>query len=360
MSKVIEPQWPRRRTRKVRVGGLCIGGDAPVSVQTMTKTDPLDVPATVAQIREVSAAGADIVRLAVPNRRAAATFADVRQQVAVPLVADIHFDYRLALAAVEAGADKIRINPGNIGGDERLGPVLEAAAARGIPVRVGVNAGSLEAPLLDKHGGPTAQAAAESALNSVARMERLGFSDIVVSIKASDIHRTVLANRLFARESDYPLHIGVTEAGVGETAIANSSAAAGILLSEGLGDTLRVSMTGEPVSEVRVGRGLLVAMGLLAGPRLVSCPTCGRCQADIQRLASAVQAELASIATPLVVAVMGCEVNGPGEAREADVGLATGRGRATLFRRGMEVRTVPMDQALGALMDEVRSLDTKG
>lgn len=338
------------------MGGLSIGGGAPLSVQTMTKTDPLDVPGTVAQIRSATAAGADLVRLAVPNRRAAAAFAEIRQQVGVPLVADIHFDYRLAIAALEAGADKIRINPGNIGGDDRLGPVVEAAAQRGVPIRVGVNAGSLEAAVLEKYGGPTAEAAAVSALHSVARLERLGFSDLVVSIKASDIRRTVLANRRFARETDYPLHIGVTEAGVGEAAIASSSAAVGILLAEGLGDTLRVSITGDPVAEVRVGRSLLVAMGLLAGPRLVSCPTCGRCQADVKSLAEAVQRELTGIVAPIVVAVMGCEVNGPGEAREADVGLAAGRAQATLFRRGERLRTVPLDQALSALMTEVRSL----
>ncbi|NPV46866.1 MAG: flavodoxin-dependent (E)-4-hydroxy-3-methylbut-2-enyl-diphosphate synthase [Armatimonadetes bacterium] len=348
--------WPRRPTRRVQVGCLTIGGGAPITVQTMAKTDPLDVPGTVAQIRSVTAAGADIVRLAVPNRRGAAAFAEIRQQVGVPLVADIHFDYRLAIAALKAGADKIRINPGNIGGDDRLGAVVEAAAERGVPIRVGVNAGSLEGTLLDKYGGPTAEAAAVSALHSVARMERLGFSNIVVSIKASDIRRTVLANRLFARETDYPLHIGVTEAGVGEAAIASSSAAAGILLAEGLGDTLRVSITGDPVGEVRVGRSLLVAMGLLAGPRLVSCPTCGRCQADVRSLAEAVQRELLAVDAPIVVAVMGCEVNGPGEAREADVGLAAGRGQATLFRRGERLRTIPIDEALSALMDEVRSV----
>jgi (E)-4-hydroxy-3-methylbut-2-enyl-diphosphate synthase len=322
----------------------------------MAKTDPLDVAATVAQVREVAAAGADLVRLAIPTKRAARAFAEVKQQVAVPLVADIHFDYRLALAALQAGADKIRINPGNIGGDDCLGPVVEAAAARSVPIRVGVNAGSLEPAVLEKHGGATAEAAAESALTNVARLERMGFTDVVVSIKASDIWRTVAANRLFAAETDYPLHLGVTEAGPGEAGVVNASAGVGIMLAEGLGDTIRVSLTDPPATEVRVGRGILVAMGLLAGPRLVSCPTCGRCQADVASLARAVQAELAAIQAPLVVAVMGCAVNGPGEARQADVGIAAGRDQATLFRRGTKLRTVPIGAALEALMHEVREL----
>jgi (E)-4-hydroxy-3-methylbut-2-enyl-diphosphate synthase len=347
---------PRRVTRAVRVGPLTIGGGAPVTVQTMAKADSLNVEALVAQIREVVAAGADLVRLAVPNQAAARTFAAVRQQVNVPLVADIHFDYRLALAAITAGADKIRINPGNIGDDTKLGPVVEAAATRGIPIRVGVNAGSLEADLLAQHGGATTEAVAASALRNVRRLEQMGFTDIVVSIKASDVGRTVAANRRFATECDYPLHLGITEAGPGETGIISAAAGLGILLAEGLGDTLRVSLTDPPAVEVRVGRAILVALGLMAGPRLVSCPTCGRCKSDVQGLARAVQERLGEIHAPLVVAVMGCEVNGPGEAREADVGLAAGRGQAVLFRHGEQLRTVPFGEALEALMDEVHRL----
>lgn len=347
--------WPRRLTRQVRVGSVVIGGDAPVSVQTMTKTDTADVAATVAQIREVVTAGADIVRLAIPNAEAAHGFAEIRQQMpAVPLVADIHFDYTLALAAIEAGADKIRINPGNIGGDEKLGPVVEAAASRGIPIRIGVNAGSLEKLLLEKFGGATGAAAAESALNNVARLERMGFTNLLVSIKASDIWRTVEANRLFASENDYPLHLGITEAGPGESGTVTAAAGLGILLSEGLGDTLRVSLTDPPANEVRVGHDILLALGLSQGPRLVSCPTCGRCRVDLQPLARQIREALREITTPLVVAVMGCEVNGPGEAREADVGLAAGKGKAVLFRHGQILRTVPFEEAREALIAEVR------
>ena len=322
----------------------------------MTKTDTADAAATVAQIKQIIATGADIIRLAIPNHDAARGFAEIRQQVDVPLVADIHFDYRLALAAIEAGADKIRINPGNIGDDSRVGAVVEAAAARGIPIRVGVNAGSLEKPLLEKYGGATPEAAAESALSNVARVERMGFSDIVVSIKASDIWRTVQANRLFAKESDCPLHLGITEAGPGEAGIVSGAAGVGILLAEGLGDTIRISLTDPPTEEVVIGRQILLSMGLISGPRLVSCPTCGRCRVDLQPLARQVHAALGDIQTPLVVAVMGCEVNGPGEAKEADVGLAAGKDKALLFRKGEALRTVPFEEAFEALMDEVRKL----
>ena len=349
-------RWPRRQTRSVVVRGIAIGGGAPVSIQTMTKTPTSDVAATVAQIKEVVAAGADIVRLAIPNEEAARGFAEIRQQVAdVPLVADIHFNHRLALAAIEAGADKIRINPGNIGDDTRLGPVVAAAASRGIPIRIGVNAGSLEKGLLEKYGGPTPQAAAESALSNVARVEAMGFTNLVVSIKASDIWRTVQANRLFAQVNDLPLHLGITEAGPGESGVVNGAAGVGIMLAEGLGDTLRISLTDPPAAEVRVGREILLALGLMQGPRLVSCPTCGRCQVDLQPLARQVKEALRGIETPLVVAVMGCEVNGPGEAREADVGLAAGKGKAILFRRGQILRTVPFERALEALMEEIRT-----
>ena len=349
--------WPRRETRQVRVRGVAIGGGAAVSLQTMTKTDTADVAATVAQIKQALAAGADLVRLAIPNQAAARGFADIRQQLDAPLVADIHFDYKLALAAIAAGADKIRINPGNIGDDSRVGAVVEAAAAAGIPIRVGVNAGSLEKTLVEKYGGATPEAAAESALRNVARVEAMGFRDLVVSVKASDIWRTVQANRLFARESDCPLHLGITEAGPGEAGIVTGAAGVGILLAEGLGDTIRVSLTNPPTEEVVVGRQILLAMGLLSGPRLVSCPTCGRCRVDLQPLAQRVQEALREIETPLVVAVMGCEVNGPGEAKEADVGIAAGKDKVLLFRKGEALRTVPFAEAFDALMREVRMMN---
>ncbi|MBU0609152.1 MAG: flavodoxin-dependent (E)-4-hydroxy-3-methylbut-2-enyl-diphosphate synthase [Armatimonadetes bacterium] len=353
-----EVNWPRRATRPVRVRQVAVGGGAPVSVQTMTKTDTADVVATVAQIKQAVATGADIVRLAIPHQEAARGFAEIRQQLDVPLVADIHFDYRLALAAIEAGADKIRINPGNIGDDSRVGTVVEAAAAKGIPIRVGVNAGSLEKSLLEKHGGATPEAAAESALSNVARLEAMGFRDLVVSIKASDIWRTVQANRLFARESDCPLHLGITEAGPGVAGIVTGAAGVGLLLAEGLGDTIRISLTDPPTEEVVVGRQILLAMGLISGPRLVSCPTCGRCRVDLQPLARRVAMALREIEAPLVVAVMGCEVNGPGEAKEADVGIAAGKGKAILFRKGEVLRTVPFVEAFDELMREVKSLES--
>lgn len=348
--------WPRRSTRTVTVKDVVIGGGARVSIQTMTKTATTNIAATVDQIREVTAAGAQIVRLAIPSPEAAEALRTIRDQVSVPLVADIHFDHRLALAAIAAGADKIRINPGNIGSDERLGPVVEAAAGKGLPIRVGVNAGSLEPALLEKHGGPTAEAAAESALQNVARLERMGFTDIVCSIKASDVCRTVKANRLFAAESDVPLHLGITEAGPGEAGTISAATGLGILLADGLGDTLRVSLTEPPAVEVRVGRSILVALGLEQGPRLVSCPTCGRCRADVRSLARRVQDALQTVDKPIVVAVMGCEVNGPGEAREADVGLAAGHERATLFRHGEKVANLPLDEALAALLAEIDRL----
>lgn len=348
--------WPRRQTRQVTVGSVAIGAGAPVAVQTMTKTRTSDVAATVAQIKEVVAAGADLVRLAIPDEAAVRGFAQIRQQVEVPLVADIHFNHRLALGAIAAGADKVRLNPGNIGDDSRLGPVVEAAAARGIPIRIGVNAGSLEKGLLDRYGGATPEAAAESALRNVARVASMGFDDLVVSIKASDIWRTVQANRLFARESDLPLHLGITEAGPGESGVVSGAVGVGILLSEGLGDTVRISLTDPPLAEVRVGREILLSLGLLRGPRLVSCPTCGRCQVDLQPLARRVREALREIEAPLVVAVMGCEVNGPGEAREADVGLAAGKGKAILFRGGQVLRTVPIATACDELLAEIREL----
>lgn len=349
--------WPRRKTRAVRVRGLIIGSAAPVSVQTMTKTDTTDVAATVRQIQEAQACGAELVRIAIPHEEALRGFAEIRQQLPeARLIADIHYDYKLALAAIAAGADKIRINPGNIGDERRVGAIVEAAASRGIPIRIGVNAGSLEKALLEKYGGASPEAAAESALHNVARLERMGFYDIVVSIKASDIWRTVQANRLFARESDCPLHLGVTEAGPAEAGIITGVAGVAILLAEGMGDTIRLSLTGPPEQEAAVGRQLLVAMGLRRGPRLVSCPTCGRCRVDLQPLAQQIYQALRGVDKPIVVAVMGCEVNGPGEAKEADVGLAAGRDKALLFRKGQALRTVPFAQAFAVLMEEIKRL----
>ncbi len=341
----------RRLTREVRVGDVTIGGRAPIAVQTMTNSDTCDVAGTLAQIRSANAAGADIVRVAVPNMDAVAALRDIIPETGLPIVADVHFDYRLAVGAAHAGAHKLRINPGNIGDDERLRAVVEAASEHGIPIRIGVNAGSLERDLLSKYGHPTAEALAESAFRNVERVQEMGFGEIVVSIKASDVATTVMANRMFASGSDLPLHVGITEAGIGRAAIVHSAIGIGLLLEDGIGDTIRVSLTGEIVEEVLAGRDILLALGLSSGPRLVSCPTCGRCQVDLPALATQVGEFLAGVDEPLVVAVMGCEVNGPGEAREADVGLAAGRDRATLFRRGEIVKTVRMDEALEALRE---------
>lgn len=356
MAHASSADWVRRPTRQVSVGGVLIGGGAPVTVQSMTKADTADADAVLAQIAACRDAGAQIIRVAIPGRHVLDGFARICELSPLPVVADIHFDHRLAIEAARLGAAKLRINPGNIGGDDRLGPVVEAAGDAGIPVRVGVNAGSLEADLLDQYGGPTADACAASAFRSVERMTRLGFSDLVVSIKASDVPRTVRANQLFAGNSDLPLHIGITEAGFGESGLIKSAVGLGALLSRGIGDTIRVSLTGSPVDEVRAGRDILKSLGLLSGPELVSCPTCGRCRVDLAGLARQVGALLPEIEDDIVIAVMGCEVNGPGEAREADIGLAAGKDRVTLFRGGAVIRSVPFEQALSALQEELATL----
>ncbi len=347
---------PRRATRQVRVGDAFIGGGAPVSVQTMTNTRTADAAATLAQIHDARAAGADIVRVAIPDIEAAGALCEIVAGAGVPVVADIHFDYRLAVAAAEAGAHKLRINPGNIGDDTRLRPVVQAALNRGIPIRVGVNAGSLEKEVLERHGHPTPAALAESALHNVDRVRDMGLNDIVVSIKASDVRTTLEANRAFSAQSDLPLHLGITEAGIGRSGIVHSSVGLGLLLAAGIGDTIRVSLTGDIVQEVRTGRDILLALGLASGPRLVSCPTCGRCHVDLHALATQVQTLLEGVGAPITVAVMGCEVNGPGEAKEADVGIAAGRGRVALFRHGEVVRTVSITEALEALGDLIEQV----
>ncbi len=345
----------RRRTRPVRVGALTLGGGAPVRVQSMTKTDTRDVGATVRQLRALERAGCEIGRIAVPDHGAVAAFAAIRARVGLPLVADIHFDHRLALACIEAGADKVRINPGNIGGRARLQEVARRAGERGCALRVGVNAGSLERELLAKHGGASPAALVESALRAVADLEAVGFRAIVVSLKASSVPQTIAAYRLASRRLRYPLHLGVTEAGFGLAGIVKSSVGIGALLADGIGDTLRVSLTDSPLEEVRVGREILAAVGLRrAGVEIISCPTCGRCGVDLRRTARAVQRRLADVELPLTVAVMGCPVNGPGEAKAADVGLAGGRGKAVIFSRGQVLKTVSESRMIDALTEAVR------
>ena len=345
----------------MRVGAVAVGGDAPVSVQTMTKTDTRDVGATVAQILDLQALGCDIVRLAVPDEAAARAIAAIRPQVKTPLVADIHFDSRLAVIAVEGGADGLRLNPGNIGGVEKVREVVAAARERTVPIRIGVNAGSLEKDLLARYGGSAPEALVESALRHVRILEDLGYHQIKISVKASDVRRTVDAYRLLSSRTDYPLHLGVTEAGTFLPGTIRSSVAMGILLSEGVGDTIRVSLTDTPANEVRVGLELLRSLGLRApGPSVISCPTCGRVEVDVVAVARQVETELEKHyreqpdAPRPVVAVMGCVVNGPGEAREADIAIAGGRGKFALYVNGRHMATVHERDAVAALLAAVR------
>lgn len=331
----------RRKTRTIRVGNVSVGGDSPVSVQSMTGTDTRDVRATVAQIRSLAKEGCEIVRVAIPDAAAAAAFRRIREKSPIPVIADIHFDHRLAIACAENGADALRINPGNIGGEARTREVLRAARSAGISVRIGVNSGSVEKDLLARHGGPTPAALVESAERALRICEKARFAKVKFSLKASDVMTTVEAYRLFSRKFDYPLHIGVTEAGTLFSGTVKSAVGLGALLADGIGDTLRVSITGPPEAEVRIGFEILKSLGLRRrGPDFVSCPTCGRVSIDVVSIASEVERRLAGIKVPLKVAVMGCAVNGPGEAREADVGVAGGKGEGLLFVKGEIVRKV--------------------
>ena len=344
----------RRKTRRIFLGGIPIGNGAPVSVQSMTKTRTADVAATVAQIGRLARAGCEIVRVAVPDKESARGIGRIRRLISIPLVADIHFDQRLALIAIAEGADGIRINPGNIGGARRVAEVARAATARKLPIRVGVNAGSVEKGILKKHGGPTPAALAESALAGVRMLEDAGHGLVKISVKASSVRDTIEAYERISRATRYPLHIGVTEAGPPLVSAVRSSAALGHLLLEGIGDTLRVSVTGDPVEEVLIARELLQSLGLRTfGPTLVSCPTCGRTGIDVVRIVEKVQQAIREVHTPITVAIMGCVVNGPGEAREADVGLAGGKGEGLIFRRGKVVRKVKEKDFVRALLDEI-------
>lgn len=351
------PPRPRRSTRAVKAGRVTIGGGAPISVQSMTKTDTRDAKATVAEVVALAAAGAELVRLAVPDREAARALVEVRRHAPVPLVADIHFDHRLALAALEAGIDKLRINPGNIGGADRVRVLARECKARGVPIRIGVNAGSLEKRLLAKYGGPTPQAMVESGLEQARLLEDEGFSDIVLSLKASDVPTTVAAYRTAAAATAYPLHLGITEAGGRTAGTVRSAVGLGLLLAEGIGDTLRVSLTAPGVEEVAVGYEILGSFDLRRhGVRIISCPTCGRTHGNLFGLAAEVEGLLAGLDLPVSVAVMGCEVNGPGEARLADVGLALGEGTAMLFRGGEPAGRVPLAEAPQRLMELARQV----
>jgi (E)-4-hydroxy-3-methylbut-2-enyl-diphosphate synthase len=347
----------KKSTRQIRIGNVKIGGGAPCAVQSMCSTDTRDVPATLAQIDRLAGAGCELVRCAVLDMEAAEALGRIKAASPIPVIADIHFDYRLALKVLEGGIDGLRLNPGNIGERWKVEEVVKAAGERLVPIRIGVNAGSLEKELLEKYGHPTAEAMVESALGHVRILEELGYDQIKISLKASDVMKTVAAYRLLAEAVDYPLHIGITEAGTVFSGTIKSAVGLGILLADGIGDTLRVSLTSDPVEEVRVGFEILKSLGLRRhGVNFVSCPTCGRCQIDLIRVAEEVEERLRSIDKPLTVAVMGCVVNGPGEAREADVGIAGGKGEGLLFRRGQVVRKVPESELADALMAEVEKL----
>jgi (E)-4-hydroxy-3-methylbut-2-enyl-diphosphate synthase len=346
---------PRRKTRAVKVGRLTIGGDAAIAVQSMTKTDTRDVDKTVAQIQQLEAAGCEIVRMAVPDLEAAQALPEIRKRCPDSvLVSDIHFQYKFALMALDAGIDKLRINPGNIGDADKVRLVVRRAQEQKVPIRIGVNAGSLERRLLEKYGYPTPEAMVESALYHVQILEDLGFTDTVISLKASNVKMTVAAYRLLSRQVDYPLHLGITEAGTQFAGTIKSSVGLGLLLGEGIGDTIRVSLATDPVEEVRVGFELLKALELRSrGPVVVACPTCGRLEVDLFKIAGQIEAATKHIKQPLHLAVMGCAVNGPGEAREADLGVAAGRGNGMIYREGKAIRRVKEEEIVPAFLEEI-------
>ena len=334
-----------------------MGGGADISVQSMTNTDTRDAPATIAQIKSLEEAGCDIIRVAAPDRQAAESIARIKAGVSIPLVADIHFDHRLAITALDNGADALRINPGNIGSRNRVEEVVRAARDKGAPIRIGVNAGSLERKLLARYGGPTVDAMVDSAMEHIHILEELGFDAIKVSIKASSVGLTVAAYRALAEKVDYPLHVGVSEAGTKFGGTIKSAIGIGILLADGIGDTIRVSLTSDPVEEALVGFEILRSLRLRkAGPEMISCPTCGRTEIDLIGLATEVEAEIRKMDRHFTVAVMGCVVNGPGEAREADIGIAGGKGCGLIFRKGVVVRKAPADKMREALFEELRKL----
>ena len=346
----------RRKSKQVMAGGVAIGGGAPVTVQSMLNVPSTDIPGSVAQAVCLEEAGCQILRAAIPNREAVALIPAIKEHVSIPLVADIHFDYKLALEAVAAGIDKIRINPGNIGEDSRVKAVADACRTHGIPIRIGVNSGSLEKHILAKYGAPTPEALCESALYHVTLLEKFDFTHIVISLKASSVDNTIRAYQLMAQQCDYPLHLGVTEAGTARMGLVKSAIGIGSLLQQGIGDTIRVSLTADPVEEIRAGEDILRALDLKQGVRFVSCPTCGRTRIDLIGLANRVEEALKDCQKNITVAVMGCAVNGPGEAREADLGIAGGDGEGLLFQKGQMRRNVPEDQLLAGLLEEVEKL----
>ena len=344
----------RRLTRQLEVGKVKVGGTAPIAVQSMTNTTTSDPVATLEQINRLAEAGCDIVRCAVPDMAAAEGLKTIVAESPIPVIADIHFDYKLALAAIEAGVDGLRLNPGNIGGNDRVAAVVEAAKKRNIPIRIGVNAGSLPKDLLEKYGHPTPEALVEAAWRHIRILEDMDYKNIKISLKAHDVPLTLAAYRLMASQCDYPLHVGITEAGTVNSGIIKSAVGIGTLLAEGIGDTIRVSLTGDPVREVKVGFEILKSLGLREyGPTLISCPTCGRTQINLEKLALEVEKRLAEISEPITVAVMGCVVNGPGEAREADVGIAGGINEGLIFRKGEVLKKVAEADIIDELFAEI-------
>jgi (E)-4-hydroxy-3-methylbut-2-enyl-diphosphate synthase len=347
----------RKSTKQISLGGIKIGGSAPVVVQSMTKTDTRDIPSTMAQIKRLQAAGCEIIRVAVLNSEAAKAIKPIKKKTKIPLIADVHFDHRLALQSIANGVDGLRINPGNIGSKLKIKEVVSAAKDRGVPIRIGVNAGSLEKELLRKYKHPTAKALVESAGRHIKILENLKFTDIKVSLKASDVIKTVDAYRLFSKRFNYPLHIGISEAGPAFSGTIKSAVGLGILMSEGIGDTIRVSLTADPVEEVKVAYEILKCLHLRqTGPELISCPTCGRCQINIRGIVDKVETKLADVKKPVKVAVMGCVVNGPGEAREADIGIAGGKGMGILFKHGRVVKTLKERELFSTLMREIKKM----
>lgn len=344
-------------TRQINVGGVAVGGGASVTIQSMCNTPTQDVSATVEQIHRLEAAGCQIVRVAVPDREAARAVGAIRERIHIPLVVDIHFDYQLALECVAAGCDKVRINPGNIGGDDKVKAVADACRQRGVPIRIGVNGGSLEKPLLAKYGGATPEALVESAVGHIRLLERYDFDQICVSMKSSSVPATMEAYRLFSQRYDYPLHVGVTETGTPKMGIIKSAVGIGGLLAMGIGDTVRVSLSADPVQEVYAARDILKAAGVRKdGPELIACPTCGRTRIDLISLAQEVERRLEAVDKPITVAVMGCVVNGPGEAAAADVGIAGGDGVGLLFQKGETVKKVPQDRLVDELFELIKTL----
>ena len=345
-----------RTSKQVMVGPVPLGGGAPVTVQSMLNVPSTDILGSVAQAKRLEAAGCQILRAAIPDMAAVALIPAIKEAVQIPLVVDIHFDYKLALESVAAGVDKVRINPGNIGEESRVRAVAKACREKGVPIRVGVNSGSVEKHILAKFGGPTPEALVESALYHVSLLEKFDFTDIVVSLKASSVDSTIRAYQLMAQRCGYPLHLGVTEAGTARMGLIKSAIGIGSLLQQGIGDTIRVSLTADPVEEIAAGKDILKALGMGTGPRLVSCPTCGRTRIDLIGLAGRVEEALRGCEKDITVAVMGCAVNGPGEAREADIGVAGGVGEGLLFKKGQILRKVPEDQLLPALLEEIEKL----